>query len=99
MSESNTDLHTHSIYSDGVLHPREVVREAKEKDIKNLALTDHNSIDGVEEAISEGKKIGVNVIPGIEIRAREDEVLGYCYFPDLSGHSQRLYRKNSQDYS
>lgn len=77
MSEKNTDLHTHSIYSDGVLHPKEVVIEAKEKGIKNLSLTDHNSIDGVEEAIAEGKKIGVNVIPGIEIRAKEDEVLGY----------------------
>jgi predicted metal-dependent phosphoesterase TrpH len=93
MSENNTDLHTHSIYSDGVLHPKEVVREAKEKGILNLALTDHNSIDGIEEAISEGKKIGINIIPGIEIRAKEDEVLGYFIYyknPDLKKEIKKL---------
>lgn len=73
----NTDLHTHSIYSDGVLLPKEVVKEAKKNGIKNLSLTDHNSLEGVEEAINAGKIFGVKVIPGIEIRAKEDEVLGY----------------------
>ncbi|MFH1607936.1 MAG: PHP domain-containing protein [archaeon] len=73
----NADLHTHSYYSDGELPPKEVVRRAKRKGIKYLALTDHNSVEGIPEAIKEGKKIGVSVIPAIEIRAQEDEVLGY----------------------
>lgn len=73
----NTDLHTHSYYSDGELSPRKVVRIAKRARIKYLALADHNSVEGVEEAIKEGKKIGVYIIPAVEIRAKEDEVLGY----------------------
>lgn len=73
----DSDLHTHSYYSDGELSPTQLVRLAKKKGIKNLALTDHNSISGVEEAIKEGKKIGINVIPGAELRSKEGEVLGY----------------------
>ncbi len=73
----NSDLHTHSYYSDGDLPPSEVVKLAKQKGIKNLAIADHNSFEGVAEAVKEGKKQGINVIPAIEIRAKEDEVLGY----------------------
>lgn len=73
----NADLHVHSYYSDGDLPPSEVVKLAKQKGIKTLALADHNSFDGVAEAIEEGEKQGVKVIPAIEIRAKEDEVLGY----------------------
>lgn len=73
----NTDLHTHSYYSDGQISPKELVRLAKKRKIKNLALTDHNSVKGVGEAIKEGKKIGVKVIPAVEIRADQAEILGY----------------------
>ena len=73
----DSDLHTHSLYSDGELSPSSVVKLARSRGIKNLALTDHNSVEGVNEAIKEGERIGVSVIPGIEIRAEEDEVLGY----------------------
>ena len=73
----NTDLHTHSYYSDGEYSPKELVRLAKKRKIKNLALTDHNSIKGVREAIKEGKKINVNVIPAVEIRCDKGEILGY----------------------
>jgi hypothetical protein len=76
----NTDLHTHSYYSDGIFSPAEVVRKAKEAGIKNLALTDHNSVSGIDEAIEEGNKLGVNIIPGAELRTKEGEVL--CYFID-----------------
>jgi len=73
----NTDLHTHSYYSDGELSPRELVRLAKKRGIKNLALTDHNSVKGVEQAIKQGKKTGVNVIPAVEIVVQNAEILGY----------------------
>jgi len=85
----NSDLHTHSYYSDGILSPTELVRLAKENGIRNLSLTDHNSISGVEEAIKEGKKIGVNIIPGTELRSKEGEVLGY--FIDI--RNKELLRK------
>lgn len=73
----NTDLHTHSYYSDGLISPKELVRLAKKRKIKNLALTDHNTVKGVSEAIKEGKKIGVKVIPAVEIRCNTGEMLGY----------------------
>jgi len=73
----NSDLHTHSYYSDGQISPKNLVRLAKKRGIKNLALTDHNSVKGIKEAIKEGEKIGVNVIPGIEIVAEGGEVLGF----------------------
>jgi len=73
----NTDLHTHSYYSDGLSSPEELVKIAKKRKIKNLALTDHNSIKGVKKAIQEGKKIGVNVIPATEIGTNDAEILGY----------------------
>lgn len=63
------DLHVHSNKSDGTLSPSEVVRLAKEKNLKAIALTDHDTVAGVKEAIEEGKKLGVIVIPGIEISA------------------------------
>jgi predicted metal-dependent phosphoesterase TrpH len=77
MKMKNSDLHVHSYYSDGELSPTQVVRLAKTRGIKNLALADHNSILGIEEAVNEGRKIGTNVIPAVEIAAKEDEVLGY----------------------
>ncbi|MBW2992183.1 PHP domain-containing protein [Candidatus Woesearchaeota archaeon] len=73
----NSDLHTHSYYSDGRISPKELVRLAKKRGIKNLALTDHNSVKGVQEAVNEGKKTGVNIIPGVEIVCYGGEVLGY----------------------
>jgi hypothetical protein len=73
----NADLHVHSYYSDGDFPPSEVVRKAKRHGIRYLALADHNSIDGVAEAVKEGRKQGVVVIPAIEIKAEENEVLGY----------------------
>lgn len=73
----NSDLHTHSYYSDGLFSPKELVRLAKKRGIKNLALTDHNSVKGVKEAIKEGKRIGVNVIPAVEIVFDGGEILGY----------------------
>lgn len=71
------DLHAHSYYSDGVSSPKEVVKYANKKGIKVLALTDHNSIEGIREAIQAGKKLNIEIIPAIEIRTEEDEILGY----------------------
>ncbi|RUM42460.1 MAG: phosphatase [Desulfurobacterium sp.] len=80
------DLHSHSTASDGSLAPREVVKKSKEKGIYIFSLTDHDTVCGVREAIEEGKRLGVKVIPGIEVTAdtsflgegrREFHILGY----------------------
>ena len=78
--EKYIDLHTHSTMSDGSMTPAEVVRAAKDAGLAAVALTDHDSIDGVAEAVEEGKKIGIEVIPAIELSAECDtelHILGY----------------------
>lgn len=74
------DLHTHSVMSDGSLTPAELVRHAKAAGLSAMALTDHDSIDGVREALLEGEKAGIEVVPAVElsaISATELHILGY----------------------
>lgn len=61
------DLHVHSTYSDGTFSPAELVKEAVKNGISAFALTDHDTTDGIDEAIDAGGKAGIEVIPGIEI--------------------------------
>ena len=69
MPMGHVDLHLHTTASDGVLSPSEIVRYAKAKGLQAIAITDHDTIDGCEEGLSEGERIGFEVIPGIEISA------------------------------
>lgn len=61
------DLHTHTTFSDGTLTPSELIKYAKQKNIKAIAITDHDNFDGVEEAIKAGKNENIEVISGIEM--------------------------------
>jgi predicted metal-dependent phosphoesterase TrpH len=61
------DLHLHSTVSDGRLAPAEVVRLAVSNGVKVMALTDHDSTDGLPEALAAGSAVGIRVIPGIEL--------------------------------
>ena len=61
------DLHTHSYYSDGTLSPTELVFLAESLKMKALAITDHDTTMGLNEAISAAKNKNVNFIPGIEL--------------------------------
>ena len=61
------DLHVHSIHSDGVLSPAELVKLAKGQGLIGIALTDHDTIQGITEAIDYGELYGIDVIPGIEL--------------------------------
>lgn len=63
------DLHLHTTASDGTMSPAEIVRYAKAKGLQAIAITDHDTIDGLEEGLEEGEKIGFEVVPGIEISA------------------------------
>ncbi len=74
------DLHTHSLKSDGSMTPYEVVEEAKRAGLAAIALSDHDTVDGVREAVEAGKKLGVEVIPAIEFSVQsktETHILGY----------------------
>jgi predicted metal-dependent phosphoesterase TrpH len=77
----HVDLHLHTTASDGVLSPSEIVRYAKAKGLQAIAITDHDTIDGCEEGLLEGQRIGFEVIPGIEISAEHSpgsmHILGF----------------------
>lgn len=76
------DLHTHSTASDGQYPPAELVRLAKERGIEVLAITDHDTIDGVAAAMEAGERQGVRVIRGVEFSADDHlylHILGYNF--------------------
>ncbi len=60
------DLHVHSSCSDGTLSPAQVTSLAAQKGLRAIALTDHDTVSGISEALEAGKKLGVEIIPGIE---------------------------------
>jgi hypothetical protein len=75
------DLHVHSTVSDGLYPPHEVVRLAAEIGLRAVALTDHDTVAGVPEALAAGRVLGIEVIPGVEFSADFDDgachILGY----------------------
>lgn len=76
------DLHTHSTHSDGTRPPEWVVRQAADHGAELLALTDHDTLLGVEAAQAEGRRLGIDVIAGVEIGVNDSQlgelhVLGY----------------------
>lgn len=76
------DLHTHTTASDGSMNPRELVRHAKYSGLSAVAITDHDTIEGIEDALDEGKRINFEVIAGLEISADynpEMHILGYFF--------------------
>lgn len=76
-----TDLHIHTIYSDGTYTPEEAVRVAKDKSLSAVAITDHDNTGAIMPALKYGAKVGVEVIPGIELSCEyngvEIHILGY----------------------
>lgn len=76
------DLHTHSTASDGQYSPAELVQLAKNRGVEALALTDHDTTDGLDEAEAAGQTLGVRVLRGIELGAKEHRslhLLGYGF--------------------
>ncbi len=79
------DLHTHSTMSDGSMTPAELIRHAKDAGLSAVALSDHDTADGVKEALKVGREIGIEVVPAIELSAQSDtetHILGYFIDPD-----------------
>lgn len=92
---TNPDLHLHTYYSDGKEPPAVVVDRARAAGLDVIAITDHDGMGGVEEAVAEGKRLGVRVVRGVEFSAELAEdvpgfegcihymhILGYGMDPD-----------------
>lgn len=79
----NIDLHTHSTASDGILSPSALVQASRDAGLGAIALTDHDTTDGLVEALRAGEEFGIEVVPGIEINTdlprnhEEVHILGY----------------------
>ncbi len=76
------DLHVHTTSSDGEFTPTRIVRLAAESGVQTIAITDHDNIGGIEEGLEAGKKMGVRVIPGVEMSTQFQDcngihILGY----------------------
>jgi len=88
------DLHIHTTASDGTMSPAGIVRYAKEKGLRVIAITDHDTIEGLPEGIQEGNKVGLEVIPGVELSADTPtgtmHLLGYYIDPACSELADKL---------
>lgn len=93
------DLHVHSNVSDGTLTPTQLVEEAKKIHLAAFALTDHDTTDGVSEALEAAKGTSVEVIPGVEISAgykkKDIHILGL--FVDPSDTALQISLKKAKE--
>lgn len=89
------DLHTHSTHSDGTLSPRDLVARAALLGITAIALTDHDSTDGLREAADAASREGITFIPGVELSVgpvdgRDIHILAYFVRPEDPELQERL---------
>ncbi len=79
------DLHIHTVNSDGSMSVKDVIYYAKKSGLQIIAISDHDTMSGVDEAILEGKQLGIRVIPAVETTVidtkRNRSVHFLCYFP------------------
>lgn len=87
------DLHTHTNYSDGLYSPVELVTKAKNRGLDIISITDHDSINGIKEAVECGKDLGIEIISGVEISTDVDdkEVHLLAYFIDIEHEELTKY--------
>lgn len=88
------DLHTHTTASDGSLTPSQLVRYAKKKGLTVIAVTDHDTVDGNAEAMAEGEREAITVVPGVEISVDYSpgsmHMLGFFINIKSTGLSEKL---------
>jgi len=88
------DLHMHTTASDGMFAPADNVRMAKEAGLFAIAITDHDTVAGVEEALRAGRELGVVVVPGVELSTvasgKDIHVLAYGFDLDDGKWLSRL---------
>jgi len=82
--EMKIDMHLHTYFSDGLYSPEELIKRACVKGLSAVAVTDHDTTDGVERAVLAGARYGIEVVPAVELSTRgihpehdEIHILGY----------------------
>jgi predicted metal-dependent phosphoesterase TrpH len=96
---SGIDLHTHSDESDGTFTPSEVVRRAAELGLDVVALTDHDTTAGLEEAGEAAREVGVELVPGVEFSAEYQgtSIHVLCYWMDASNEELQTELQRLRD--
>lgn len=83
---AKADLHIHTLESDGNMSPVDVIRLAQKHGLEIISITDHDTIKGYIKARDTARKLGIRLIPGVEITSdfngRECHLLAYCFDPD-----------------
>jgi predicted metal-dependent phosphoesterase TrpH len=96
MEQKRVDFHTHTIASDGTCTPTENVRLAKEAGLAAIAITDHDTVAGIPEAMAAGNELGIEVVPGVEISSaangQDIHVLGYFVSHEDDRFQQELLK-------
>jgi predicted metal-dependent phosphoesterase TrpH len=97
MSALNFELQSHSTHSDGELSPAAVVTAAAQAGVELLALTDHDTVDGVAEAASTANRLGLGFLTGVEISvldpgAQDLHICGYQIDPAYAALGEQLRR-------
>ncbi len=81
--QQRVDLHMHSCYSDGKLNPNQLIDLCAKAEMPIISITDHDNVNGIEEAIAYGNQKGIQVIPGVEVSTDfegiEVHLLGYFF--------------------
>ena len=97
MTERRADLHVHTNASDGMLTPEQVVDEAARLGLAGIGIADHDTVNGVLPAVNQGERVGITVVPAIEINTdyaeKEVHLLGYFIDPEsdkLHAHLDRI---------
>jgi predicted metal-dependent phosphoesterase TrpH len=95
--ERYVDLHVHTNYSDGSFSPKDVVHRAKKAGLSAIAISDHDEVGGVSEAIWVGHSEGLEIVPGVELtvncKGKEIHVLGYLF-----DHNDRRLREKLKEF-
>ncbi|MBR2459655.1 MAG: PHP domain-containing protein [Clostridia bacterium] len=93
------DLHTHSNYSDGTLSPAELITEAGRAGLSAVALTDHNTVEGLDEFISAADGSGIEAVPGAEFSVdylgTELHLVGLFIAPGHYDTLRELFRQSN----
>ncbi|WP_053467667.1 PHP domain-containing protein [Clostridium sp. L74] len=96
------DFHTHTNASDGKYSSKELIYLAKEENLDIISVTDHDTTDGIEEALFYGEKLNIKVIPGIELSTTYDNcsvhVLGYFKGNNYKNNLIKDFQKHKKEF-
>jgi predicted metal-dependent phosphoesterase TrpH len=97
MLATKFDLQSHSTHSDGQLSPEEVVRAAADAGVELLALSDHDSVEGVQSALAAAEDCGITVVPAVELSAVERDYEDYHVLGYRIDHRDPLLLKRTEE--